>query len=214
MDVKYTFRDLIVYLLTGFTSVALFLIIYPQYLDDFSVLPYLRDHDNSIFLIILVSIPSLYMIGHIIQIFDLIMSFHLARKFRKYKSDGNFSSKKFRFWRGVYFFLASATAEYQYIIRNVSQQEYTRQKYTLIVKGQYTTVDYYYLMGELFNGLRVYMFFFLIYMFFNWPGMWPFSAYLALYFLFWVKAYNSKKNHISEIIKIFSVVDAIQTLNR
>lgn len=212
MDIKYTFRDLIVYLLTGFTSMVLFFIARPEHLKlmyDSVLIKYLMDNQ---FLFILVLIPILYIIGHIIQIFDLIISFDIAQKLERYKWETPYNSSRnifIKIIQGIYALCASSTTEYQYKKRGIAHRDFNSMKYQLIVTNKYNTAEYYYLLKELFNGLRVFTLLFLLYMLFDYLWLENCTCYtvviiyIVLFFLFWTKAYNSAKNFSYEVTKVY-----------
>ena len=208
MDVKYTFRDLIVYLLTGFTCMVLVLIVKPQIVDLVLESKYMKDTNRLTLAFIGIGIPALYIIGHVIQIFDLIISFYLARPLKKFKWNEKYKSKRYFAFRWLYYFFAASTAEFQYEKRGITPDDFNKQKYTVIVDGKNNTAEYYYLVRELFNGLRVFTFLFIIYMLlFENVNSQLILIYTVLYFLFWVKAYNSAKNYTYEITKVYKIMN-------
>lgn len=207
MDVKYTFRDLIVYLLTGFTCVCLFLLVKSEYIDIALNSKFLKDSDKILLFLFTILIPLLYIVGHIIQIFDLIISFYLARPLTKYRWNPQYNSFKYSIFRYLYFFTAASTVEYHTQKRCISHDDFNNQKYTLLIEGKYNSAEYYYLVRELFNGLRIFTFVFTVYLIFSKNTEFlTILIYILLYLIFWLKAYNSAKNYTYEITKVYSVL--------
>lgn len=215
MNIKYTFRDLIVYLLTGFTCIVLLLIARPEYLNlmyDTVLIKYLMDNQ---LLLVLVLIPILYIVGHVIQIFDLVISFDIAQHLERYKWKAQYTKSKNIFIiiiQGIYAICASSTTEYHYKKRGISHKDFNSMKYQLIITNNYNTAEYYYLLKELFNGLRVFTLLFLFYMLFDYLWLEHSTCYviviiyILLFFLFWIKAYNSAKNFSYEVTKVYDAI--------
>ncbi|CAM3821156.1 hypothetical protein MUGA111182_11515 [Mucilaginibacter galii] len=199
MDVKYTFRDLVVYLLTGFAVTTVITFTFPSFFEEFLAFLHPNDIKNLNYLLhyiqgkdtitVLMSIPLFYLLGHLIQILDLIFTFYCARFFKKYN------------WlKLLYKFAGSTTVEYQRNKQGVSEPTFIVQEYTVRIKDKYTTVEYYYLLKELFNGLRTFMILFtFILLFMLCWGKVNFSLFFVnaiILILSWFKAYNSASNYV------------------
>lgn len=145
---------------------------------------------NSAALFLIVSIPILYILGHIIQIFDLIISWYFAQPLQKFKWDKEYKKKKrYAPLRWLYYFFAASTAEFQYKKREIKQADFNEMKYFLITENKYNSAEYYYLIRELFNGLRIFTFFLVVYLIFDRSTpIYVVFVYSFLYVLFWIKA--------------------------
>jgi hypothetical protein len=198
MDVKYTFRDLVVYLLTGFFCAFMIHLTHPNLIKDFLQLEYLKDKEVTI---LVISIPILYIFGHIIQMIDLLFSFYVVNFLRNKKFKEGNKFKKF-----IYAFFASTTAEYHRERLGLTEDEHILQKFIIMVHDKNNNAGYYYLMKELFSGIKSFL---LIYFFYvayinDWKLLF-FTTILLI--LVWLKAYNSSNNYIWALKNTFTALN-------
>jgi hypothetical protein len=200
MDVKYTFRDLVVYLLTGFFCAFMINLTNPSLIKDFLQLDYLKDKDVTI---LVIAIPILYIFGHIVQMIDLLFSFYIVNFLKKFK-EGNWLKKIV--YKLSYTFFASTTAEYHRERLGLTEDEHILQKFIVMVHDKNNNAGYYYLMKELFSGIKSFLliyFFYVVYIK-NWKLLF-FTTILLI--LVWLKAYNSSNNYIWALTNTYTALN-------
>lgn len=204
MDVKYTFRDLVVYLLTGFFCSFMIDLIHPNLLKEFLQIDYLKNKDITL---LVIAIPILYIFGHIIQMLDLLFSFYIVNFLRTVKNQfkRNISNRKWfpRFaykfskfiYKIFYIFFASTTAEYHREKLGLTEEEHILQKFDVMIHDKNNNAGYYYLMKELFSGIKSFLIVYIIYVAYKQDSTLFFYTVILLV-LVWLKAYNSSNNYI------------------
>jgi hypothetical protein len=143
MTDKYTLRDLMVYILLGFTALFFCFLRFP-----FEVMNTISDSKDYSDLTILLLIPFCYLIGHLVMsLDDIVFNGFLARFFPK---DNPLKNKCWKFYNFVFF-------GYRNIgIRNkekISNQEFLKACDKLILEGKYEKAEYYQIMSDLFKGI-------------------------------------------------------------
>lgn len=190
MDVKYTFRDLVVYLLTGVFCSFMITLVHPDILKNFLKLDYLQGKEVTM---LIIAIPILYIFGHIIQMIDLLFSFYIVNILKSYKK-GNWIKRTIS--KLFYKIFASTTAEYHREKLGLTEDDHILQKfYIVVVYDKNNDAGYYYLMKELFSGIKSFLIIYLFYLLCinNWKIL-PYATILLG--LVWLKAYNSSNNYV------------------
>ncbi|WP_316832969.1 hypothetical protein [Pedobacter aquatilis] len=210
MDLRYTFRDLLVYLLTGLLCGMMILLAEPDLLKAAEkLLVTLGEKEITLVVVLIAGIPLLYIGGHLVQIVDLVLSFHAPKVFKKYRSAPYAAKKAYLVHRMLYYFFASSTAEFWLIKRGIDYSEFSKMKYSIIYKDKNNEVEYMYLIKDLFNCLRAFTFFLVFYLLFTHHQIWLIATFSVLYFIFWIKAYNAAKNYTYAVTGLFQVMPPI-----
>lgn len=153
---KYTFRDFLVYFLTG-----LFLLVTLMYRFDNSLLDYFRItqtdiKDNSALTIFLL-IPGLYILGHIVHGIDLL-TFKIGRYVWDFMGKHVTKLKKFKvFWfiNTLNFIINGNRVTGILNSRQQNTQEFWQRASELQYLGKFDKSEYWNLMNDLFKGLSL-----------------------------------------------------------
>ncbi len=189
MENKFTIRDFLVYILTGFTLTIFFIpLIYTKififYTENQSLFK-----DLGIFISI-ISLLTFYLIGHIIQSLDLIKYIGI-KKIIDLKSN----SKMLNYV--VLFFAKNRVIGLLYE-RKENYDDFSKKVYQLKNFEKFTYVEYWHSLKDLFHGLEIIAFIFII-LTLSIGNFLLFGIYFFLYILFWFKSYFYSIEYVKSV---------------
>ena len=149
MENKFTIKDFLVYYLTGFYVVIVLALLFLK-VDSISFC--LLEKYST--LIIIFSIPLIYLIGQTTHGIDLIL-FEIAISLWKF----NFNNK---FLKSLRYYFNTLHVDGIVIIKNSDRDLFWKKVNRLQIKNKYSHLDYWILMNDLFKGLFIVSFISLI----------------------------------------------------
>ncbi|MBS1780111.1 MAG: hypothetical protein JST70_12340 [Bacteroidetes bacterium] len=197
MEDKFTLRDFLVYFATGLFFLLVLLRTFDNTLLKFFNIEKSDIKDNEA-LVIFLLLPGLYLIGHFIHGLDLVL-FKLGRYFWDLKSSYSTKLKKFKVLWIVNFLVlilngyrVTGMLNKKGIIPNEFWVKVSRLQYD----GKFEKAEYWNLMNDLFKGLTLVSFCWLLFVLyhFRWFDFW---LSLLFTFVFWNRARHMVVNFVS-----------------
>lgn len=192
MENKFTLRDFLVYLLTGFSVVIFYLpLMFKESIQTFKENQALFKDFSATFVIFL--LLAFYLIGHIIQSVDLMRYFIVKKLLHKMSvSDSN---KFKRFFVG---FLANNRVIGVLHFEGKIHSEFQKKVYTLQAQGKFSGSEYWYSLKDLFHGLEIVALGFTIWAFFLEKYIFLF-IYFFIAISFWLEARFYSKEYVESV---------------
>jgi len=188
MGEKYTFRDFMVYFLSG-----LYLLLTLLYEFDISLLKYFKIEKEDITrnpsLTIFLLVPGLYLLGQVVHGIDLLI-FKIGRYIEDYSLKNN------NWWFGKLNYLLNGNRISGILAKNINPPK--EEFWGLATKHNSPKSEYWHVINDLLKGLYVISLFWLFYYLlrFNFE---TFSIYLFLGFIYWYRGRHAATNYVSSI---------------